>query len=255
MGIRFRCHHCQFELHVKDFQGGKRGRCPECSGKFRIPPSDSEFSLPIDDLASTSVSGEASDQELLSSAILAIESSVALTPTTELKTAAVQSVPAVREQISNPSTETSHSTENSAGAITLAAFRESPKSMWHVRPPSGGQYGPANCDTFFQWMVENRVTIDSLVWREGWPEWLVAEHVFNDHFQSSTGNSKVVTSGIKPAKSAAAPSVAARQLKKKRAEKRYSVMVGALAVVAVLLVIALVVVLVVMPTGTSQPTQ
>ncbi len=45
MGIRFRCHHCQVELHVKDFQAGRRGRCPECGGKFRIPAQDAEFSL------------------------------------------------------------------------------------------------------------------------------------------------------------------------------------------------------------------
>lgn len=46
MGIRFHCHHCDVELHVKDFQAGKRGRCPSCAGAFRIPLSDADKSLP-----------------------------------------------------------------------------------------------------------------------------------------------------------------------------------------------------------------
>lgn len=49
MGIRFRCHLCRAELHVKDYLAGKRGRCPECRGSFRIPAKDSEFSLRPDD--------------------------------------------------------------------------------------------------------------------------------------------------------------------------------------------------------------
>ncbi|MCA9133129.1 MAG: hypothetical protein KDA45_08235, partial [Planctomycetales bacterium] len=49
MGIRFRCHHCESELHVKDFQAGKRGRCPECKGKFRIPTADAEHSIAVEE--------------------------------------------------------------------------------------------------------------------------------------------------------------------------------------------------------------
>jgi phage FluMu protein Com len=47
MGIRFACHHCNHSLHVKDFQAGKRGRCPECKGSFRIPNEDASHSLEL----------------------------------------------------------------------------------------------------------------------------------------------------------------------------------------------------------------
>ena len=50
MGIRFRCHQCGQELHVKDFQGGKRSKCPECETKFRIPAESADYSIPVDDL-------------------------------------------------------------------------------------------------------------------------------------------------------------------------------------------------------------
>jgi hypothetical protein len=49
MGIRFACHACKRPLHLKDFQAGKRGKCPDCGIRFRIPVSDQPFSLPLDD--------------------------------------------------------------------------------------------------------------------------------------------------------------------------------------------------------------
>ena len=48
MGIRFRCHQCGHELHVKDFQGGKRSKCPECDTRFRIPLETGLRSIPLD---------------------------------------------------------------------------------------------------------------------------------------------------------------------------------------------------------------
>ena len=50
--------------------------------------------------------------------------------------------------------------------------------VWYVRPPSGGQFGPANRDLMRAWITEGRVTPDSLVWREGWRDWQEAGRVF-----------------------------------------------------------------------------
>lgn len=47
MGIRFACHSCQHALHVKDFLGGKRGKCPDCGISFQIPSADAQTSIPI----------------------------------------------------------------------------------------------------------------------------------------------------------------------------------------------------------------
>jgi hypothetical protein len=53
MGIRFSCHLCNHPLHVKDYQASKRGKCPKCQGAFRVPPKDADFSLAIDESASS----------------------------------------------------------------------------------------------------------------------------------------------------------------------------------------------------------
>jgi len=55
---------------------------------------------------------------------------------------------------------------------------EDPTAVWYVRPPSGGQFGPAVGEVVRSWLDEGRITADSLVWREGWPEWLPADGVF-----------------------------------------------------------------------------
>jgi hypothetical protein len=55
---------------------------------------------------------------------------------------------------------------------------EAPEASWYVRPPSGGQYGPAKPHTIREWMAQGRITADSLVWREGWPDWKLAGATF-----------------------------------------------------------------------------
>ncbi|MGE0755489.1 MAG: DUF4339 domain-containing protein [Pirellulaceae bacterium] len=55
---------------------------------------------------------------------------------------------------------------------------EWPEGVWYVRPPSGGQYGPAKGDVMRGWLSEGRVSADSLVWREGWTDWQLAGPVF-----------------------------------------------------------------------------
>ncbi len=50
--------------------------------------------------------------------------------------------------------------------------------VWYVRPPSGGQYGPATREIMRTWLAEGRISADSLVWREGWRDWQAAGSVF-----------------------------------------------------------------------------
>jgi hypothetical protein len=58
---------------------------------------------------------------------------------------------------------------NTAGGVDAVS--------WYVRPGAGGQYGPADTETFRQWVREGRVTADSLIWRDGWPNWQSAHEV------------------------------------------------------------------------------
>ena len=65
-----------------------------------------------------------------------------------------------------------------APVAPLDPIDEAPQAIWYVRPPSGGQYGPARGDIMRKWMGEGRVSPDSLVWREGWDDWRTAAEAF-----------------------------------------------------------------------------
>jgi hypothetical protein len=60
----------------------------------------------------------------------------------------------------------------------LDPIAEAPNAVWYVRPPSGGQFGPAKGDIMRKWIGEGRVSADSLVWRDGWADWKSAAAVF-----------------------------------------------------------------------------
>jgi hypothetical protein len=62
MGIRFQCEHCQHALNLKSDLAGKKGICPKCKGKIRIP-------------LESAVSVSEADSELLESEALSAEAS------------------------------------------------------------------------------------------------------------------------------------------------------------------------------------
>jgi hypothetical protein len=55
---------------------------------------------------------------------------------------------------------------------------DEPDATWYVRPPSGGQYGPASNEILQQWIDEGRVASSALLWRDGWPQWREAAEAF-----------------------------------------------------------------------------
>jgi hypothetical protein len=59
-------------------------------------------------------------------------------------------------------------------------------SRWYVRPPSGGQYGPATTQMLMDWIAEKRVTADALLWREGLDSWLSARELVPESFGGSS---------------------------------------------------------------------
>ncbi len=287
MGIRFRCHQCGHELHVKDFQGGKRGKCPACETRFRIPESDAECSIPLADDKSApgakigtalgTVAGArilletAQETSLKGPGSLAGGSppAVAASPvakSTEAAPKVTEGPSPLAPSLKSPSSarEVSEATSTLQQAGKPQAIVEAPGATWYVRPPSGGQFGPAPADIFEEWLNENRVTRDSLVWREGWPQWLIAADVFVDYFAApfavspANSNPAIGSSVSKPggllvggATTAAVVSVSApeslgdrnRLARKLKRRRRYVMVISVLATLAVILVAALVFVL------------
>jgi hypothetical protein len=147
MGIKFHCPQGH-RLNVKAFLAGKKGICPKCGTKVRIPlVSDSALA----------------DSE--------IEETDASHAPSKSNGAGKVAAPAVAVEAAAPLA--THPGDGGHDPIA-----EAPTAIWYVRPPSGGQYGPARGDIMRQWISEGRVSGDSLVWREGWTDWQTAAKLF-----------------------------------------------------------------------------
>jgi hypothetical protein len=159
MGIKFHCPKGH-KLNVKAFLAGKKGVCPKCGTKVRIP-LQSEAGLVDSDLEETDASqGPARVQANAAQAPAKSNGSGAVT--------APAAVAAVAPATGHPA----------IGSDRNDPIAEAPAAIWYVRPPTGGQYGPAKGEIMRKWIAEGRVSSDSLVWREGWTDWQNAGKLF-----------------------------------------------------------------------------
>jgi len=112
---------------------------------------------------------------------------------------------------------------------------EDPDAVWYVRPPSGGQFGPAIGDIMRTWLDDGRVSPDSLVWREGWRDWLEAGDVFPQLKSGQTGPQVTDIAAVSPHLPAGADRSRRRPLGRRKSQTFNT----ALIVVLVLAVITL----------------
>jgi len=58
-------------------------------------------------------------------------------------------------------------------------LREFPDALWYALPPGAPKpYGPIDGTGMAQWFYENRLSPDSMVWRQDWPEWRAVAEVW-----------------------------------------------------------------------------
>ncbi len=144
MGIHFACHVCSKKLNIKQELAGRRGICPACSARFRIPLHDTDKSAPVDTPLPAGDARPTNGQGRVGRA----------------ETDRAESVATIQA--------------NAVGQ-SIELIEDDPSNNWYVRPPSGGQYGPATGEILRQWISEGRVAATSLLWREGWPQWREAK--------------------------------------------------------------------------------
>jgi len=197
-------------LNVKAFLAGKRGVCPQCGAGLDIPlesqiqkkekeesekkPAakppgrDKSESVGSEDLMSVPVSSPASVDDVPAAASAGSQLSVPTSSVPKAETTSTSPVASVAT-VTAPAAPSSGAVPvqpvtpvqpvaTPVPAAPVDPIAESPESSWYVRPPSGGQYGPARGEIMRKWITEGRVSSDSLVWREGWDDWLSATDVF-----------------------------------------------------------------------------
>lgn len=189
MGIRFHCPNGH-KLNVKAFLAGKKGVCPDCGVKVRIPDrSEPGLDSGIDEVkpapqpqpvqptvapqqapAPVAARPAAPVPQMRPAAAPVVALQPAVVPLAAIRPAVAAPLPAAVPPPAPP-------LGRAPGGL-VDPIAENPLATWFVRPPSGGQFGPARGEVMRKWLTEGRVTSDSLVWREGWADWLPATEVF-----------------------------------------------------------------------------
>jgi hypothetical protein len=217
MGIRFFCPNGH-RLHVKGFLAGKRGVCPDCGQRVNIPlesdaraiaakknaansgtATDHPVSTAVLDGPETviAMAAEASSPQLPAHGDFALPAELELPSANRsamaaamapVQPVAVASAPVASAPVGSAPVPQSAPVEvppppsipkGAAVVGPVDPIDELPNAVWYVRPPAGGQYGPAKGEVFRKWMGEGRVTAESLVWREDWADWRSAGKVFS----------------------------------------------------------------------------
>jgi hypothetical protein len=211
MGIKFNCPNGH-KLNVKSFLAGRKGVCPHCGASFRIPSDQQADGDDGDEAVADHPPQTAAPTPAAKSNGAPAVSAPAMgsvVPTTVRPVHPSQPQGAI-PQAGIPQGTVPHAVAiptgmppgampvqvmpaaavPAASAVPVASGRplvhpgaidpiaEAPLAAWYVRPPSGGQYGPARGDVMRKWIVEGRVSSDSLVWREGWQDWRSAGQLF-----------------------------------------------------------------------------
>ncbi len=154
MGIRFKCHHCRAPLNIKIDLADKRGVCPQCQGRFRIPSQSQALSVSLDETAKSFESALPEHESVKST----------------------MDRPGVKPQV------VSQATKTSASSDTPTSESETREPLYFVRPPSGGEYGPAAKETIELWISQRRITSETLLCLVGTSNWRKAKEVFSNHF-------------------------------------------------------------------------
>ncbi|MCA9248218.1 MAG: DUF4339 domain-containing protein [Planctomycetales bacterium] len=168
MGIRFQCPNGH-ALNIKSFLAGKRGICPHCGVRFRIPLESGGVAEHLE----KSVKQQAAPASVATDYAHAAATSVA--EPTVARPIVPMHAPANPVAPASPYVAPASS---QAPPVVTDPFLEAPQASWYVRPRSGGQFGPATAEVMRRWIGEGRVSRDSLVWRDGWDDWRSATDIF-----------------------------------------------------------------------------
>jgi len=130
-------------MNIKAALAGKKGVCPHCGAKFRIPPADS-----------------APPPDLPTARLLPLDAATTATLPRAIEFDAPAAAPAPAQTPLHP------------------VLAEQPDLLWCIAFPGGEPTPPMPAITMQAWLDSGQATGDEVVWRSDWPEWRPVRDVF-----------------------------------------------------------------------------
>lgn len=167
-------------VKVKDHLAGKKGVCPTCGARFRIP------------LASVATPTHAAAATTLPEAtIVSLDATIAarLPRVLLLNREAEPTHGGPQAPVSQPRAEP---VEEEVELVVEEARRhptiaERPDLAWCIAVPGGTASEPMQADALQAWLDSGLPTGDELVWRADWAEWRTISGVFPESLRSRRG--------------------------------------------------------------------
>ncbi|MBN2579444.1 MAG: DUF4339 domain-containing protein [Pirellulales bacterium] len=235
MGIRFFCPNGH-KLNVKEFQAGMRGVCPHCGAKFIIPAQSTRTSSKEKNQLRQDETIQGGTVTLSPPSLGQGEAAPPGNPSPAVESSSLVSPQA--QAVAAPDEYPLAATSDSA--VAGDAIAAAGNVVWYVRPPSGGQYGPASGEVLRSWLNEGRISGDTLVWRQGWSDWQEAQLLFPELRQAAAAPLPSLADLSGPA--AHSPAVPLGLKRKTTWNKQKTLVIG-LAVLVLILIVLFIVVL------------
>jgi len=163
-------------INVKDSFAGRKGLCPTCGAKFRVPAPGS--SSPGPELA------------LPTARLLDLDAAVAATLPRVLPLHGEAVAATVAHDAGRPATRDllppAEPVLAPAAAPTAAwptlhpVLAERPDLLWCIAFPGGEPTEPLPAESMQAWLDAGQAEGTEVVWRSDWPEWRPARDVFPD---------------------------------------------------------------------------
>ena len=186
-------------VKVKDYQAGRRGLCPTCGAKFRIPTAPA---VPGGSKAVGAAPGVAAgvptEPELPLARFVPLDPAVVTTLPRVLPfgsasaAAAAVAAAAAREQheagelnADVTAFESEPIASEPAGAAAQqfhAAIADRPDLSWCIAYPGGTPSAPVDALTMQEWLAGGQAEGTELVWRADWADWRPVRGVFPEFF-------------------------------------------------------------------------
>ncbi|NBW96425.1 MAG: DUF4339 domain-containing protein [Planctomycetia bacterium] len=140
-------------INVKESYAGRKGLCPTCGAKFRIPAGDGIA---------------AADHGLPVARLLDVSAEV------------VATLPRVLSGEGGPAQPHSPHPSAPSPPTLHPALAERPDLKWCIAFPGGDPTEPLGVESMQAWLESGQVEGSEVVWRSDWPEWRPVGEVFPD---------------------------------------------------------------------------
>jgi hypothetical protein len=182
-------------VKVKDFQAGRRGLCPTCGAKFRIPAASTGPGAP--ETARPAAAGSPLEPELPLARFVPLDPAAVGTlpralPFGSARAAALAAATALEQHKADNIQERERPFESepvapeefaSATSPPLhPAIADRPNLSWRIAYPGGEPSEPVDAVTMQEWLAGGLAEGNELVWRADWADWLPVRDVFAEFF-------------------------------------------------------------------------